>query len=351
MKALTPRRLLALTVPILAATTLAACGSSGTSIKSAAATEATVPTISSTVPPGTTLKVAQQFGAEQLPIQLAGLTTPAAMTIDWSNFTGGPQIVQALEANAIDVGLLGDVPLAYTQVAKKGIVAILAFKASGASSGVVAAPGEHFTSLADLKGKRVAYTQATAPQGFLLQALQAAGLSPSAVHLVNISSQANVTAALIAHSIDAAAFTEPLISTYLNKNPTASVIERSGGISSGLSYLVTTQQALENPAKSAAIGQFVKELVGGDLWENSHEAAWVRAYYVGKEDLPAALGDKVYQLAGPTTFPVIGPAVYAKQQALLSVLSAASFLPTGLNAQGEFDPRYNAIIQAAANPS
>jgi sulfonate transport system substrate-binding protein len=233
------------------------------------------------VPAGTTLRVAQQFGAEQLPIQLAGIQTPAGLTLDWSNFIGGPQIVQALEANAIDIGLLGDVPLAYTQVANKGIVAIVAFKASGAASGIVSAPGEHFQSLADLKGKSIAYTQATAPQGFLLEALAKAGISPSSVHLVNISSQANVTAALVAHSVDAAALTEPIITTYVNKNPTASVIARSGGISSGLSYLVTNQQALKNPAKAAAIGQFVKELVGGDLWENTHEAAWVQAYYVG----------------------------------------------------------------------
>ena len=79
---------------------------------------------------------------------VAGTTaSPRRSTIDWSNFIGGPQIVQALEANAIDVGLLGDVPLAYTQVAKKGIVAIVAFKASGAASGIVSAPGEHFHPL------------------------------------------------------------------------------------------------------------------------------------------------------------------------------------------------------------
>jgi sulfonate transport system substrate-binding protein len=344
------RRLQALIVPVLATTGLAACASSGAATSSSG-TATTAPTIAATVPAGTSLRVAQQFGAEQLPIQLAGIRTPAGLTIDWSNFIGGPQIVQALEANAIDVGLLGDVPLAYTQVAHKGIVAIVAFKASGASSGIVSAPGEHFQSLADLKGKSIAYTQATAPQGFLLEALRLAGVNPSSVHLVNIASQANVTAALIAHSIDAAALTEPIISTYINKNPTASVIERSGGISSGLSYLVTTQQALKNPAKAAAIGQFVQELIGGDRWENTHEAAWVQAYYVGKEDLPVALGNKVYDLNGPTTFPAIGSAVYAKQQTLLNVLIGASFLPAGLNAQAEFDPRYNAIIQSAAGAS
>jgi hypothetical protein len=45
---------------------------------------------------------------------------------------------------------------------------------------------------------------------------------------------------------------------------------------------------------------------------------------------------------------VIGPTVYAAQQTILNVLSGASFLPAGLKASAEFDPRYNSIIQAAA---
>ena len=73
--------------------------------------------------------------------QAAGHSHAAPLSIEWSNFIGGPQVVQALEANAIDLGALGDVPLAYTQVADKGIVAVAALKTAGATSGIVSAPG------------------------------------------------------------------------------------------------------------------------------------------------------------------------------------------------------------------
>ncbi len=351
-------------LPLLAVlvAALAACGSSSKAASSAnvnaanaanAATAASTP--ATTVPPtdvpaGTTLKVAQQFEASQLPIQLSGTTAiPSTLTIDWSNFTGGPQVVQALEANAIDVGLVGDVPLAYIAAAGKGLVAIAATKTPGKSSGIVTAPGENINSVADLKGKKVAYTQSTAPQGFLLRTLQQAGLSKSDVHLVNIASQSEVNAALTSHSIDAAATTEPLITKYLSKNPTAKELAKSSApdTTSGISYLVSTQAALSNPAKEAAIADFLKASVAAQTWINNNEAEWVQQYYVGKQQITTALGQKVYSLTDPANYVPIDSSVTSAQQTIIDALAANGFLPAGLKASTELDGRFNSVITAA----
>lgn len=331
---------------------LTACTSSSGSTAGASAVSAPQATATS-VPAGTVLKVAQQFYAEQLPIKLSGTTAiPSTLSIDWSNFTGGPQIVQALEDNAIDLGILGDVPVAYTQAAHKGVVAVAAFRNSGQTYGVVTAPGEKITGLAGLKGKKVAYTQATAPQGYLLQALKSVGLSKNNVELADIASQADTTAALTSHSIDAASLPEPIITEYLSKNPTAREIAKSSTANtSGLTYFVTTEKALKDPAKVAAIGDFLKAMVAGYKWENAHAATWVQQYYVGQQQLTAALGRKVYNLTGPTSFPPIGPSVIGAQQKVINALAANGFLPTGLQASGEFDDRFNDIIQRAAASS
>lgn len=349
-----PRRALAAVALLaIASAALSACSSGASSASGSTDAAATAQATTGTVPPGTVLKVAQQFYAEELPIKLSGTKAiPSTLSIDWSNFTGGPQIVQALEANAIDLGELGDVPVAYTQVANKGVVVVAAFKQSGETYGIVSAPGEHLTSIASLKGKKVAYTQATAPQGYLLQALKGAGLSKSDVDLVNIATQADVTAALTSHTIDAAALTEPLITEYLAKNPTATEVNKSSlATTSGYSYFVSTEQALSNPTKAAAIGDVLKALVAGFKWENANGPEWIQQYYVGQQQLTTALGQKVYDLAGPTSFPVIGPAVIATQQKVLDVLAANGFLPSGLQASKEFDSRFNNIIQAAARSS
>jgi sulfonate transport system substrate-binding protein len=329
---------------------LAACASSKSSDPSGSSSTAALQATTGSVPAGTVLKVAQQFDAEELPIKLSGTKAiPSTVSIDWSNFTGGPQIVQALEANAIDLGILGDVPVAYTQVANKGIVAVAAFRSSGETYGIVTAPGVSITSLAGLKGKKVAYTQATAPQGYLLQALKSARLSGADVDLVNIASQSDVTAALTSHSIDAAALTEPLITEYLIKNPTATKIAKSSpATTSGLTYFLTTEADLKNPVKVTAIADFLKAMVAANKWENANGPTWIQQYYVGEEQLTTALGQKVYNLTGPTSFPVIGPSVYAAQQKVVNVLAANGFLPTGLNAKGEFSTRFNTVIQQAA---
>jgi sulfonate transport system substrate-binding protein len=350
---LRPRRALTVVTLVTAAGIgLAACSSSGGTSSSAASSSVNVAKATAAkVPAGTVLKVAQQFDADELPIKLSGTKAiPSTLSIDWSNFSGGPQILQALEANAIDLGQLGDVPVAYSQPANKGLEVVAAFRYSGANNGIVTAPGENIPNLASLKGKKIAYTQATTTQAYLLRVLASVGLSKSDVTLVNIASQADVTAALTSHSVDAAAFTEPLITEYLSKNPSATEISKSSlATTSGYTYFVTTKQALQDPAKVAAIGDFLKAMVAGYQWENANEAAWVQQYYVGQQQLTTALGEKLYNLYGPYSFPSIGPAMYANQQKVINVLETNGFLPAGLKASEEFDPAFNNIVEAAAS--
>jgi sulfonate transport system substrate-binding protein len=336
----------------LVAVGAAACGSSSStkaaSSDSATSTPANV--ISTAVPAGTVLRVAQQFDADLLPIQLSGATLPSTLKIDWSNFTGGPQVVQALEAGAIDVGTLGDVPLAYTEVANKGVVAIVATQTAGRTSGIVTAPGSNITSIAQLKGKKLAFTQATAPQGFMLHALQNAGLSKADVDLINIASQSQVSAALESHSVDAAATAGQLIYQYQAKNPDTKVLAWSQAPvnTSGYGYWVTTQSALANPAKAAAIAAFIRAEIAGQKWVNANPTIWIQKYYVGVEKLSTTLGTQLNNATGVTTFPPINSAVISAQQTVIDLLSTNGFIPTGLQASKQLDSRFNSVIAAAS---
>jgi sulfonate transport system substrate-binding protein len=302
--------------------------------------------VATKVPSGTTLRVADQFEGTQLPLQLSGQLTKLPFTVQWSEFVGGPGVIQALEANAVDLGVLGDVPLVYPQASGNDLVAVAATQSSGKTSGIVSAPGEDLTSVGQLKGKKVAYTASTAPQGFLYSALQKAGVK--GVTLIDIATQSDVTSALESDSVDAAALTYPLISNYLVANPTAHLVERSNlNIVSGYSYFVTTKAVLADPAKAAAIGQFLKGFVTANAWRNAHPAQWVTAYYIGEEKLPPDVAQATNTLNGSTAFVPITAAVIAKQQRVADLLAANKAIPEKVDASAEFDNRFNGIIRQA----
>ncbi len=81
---------------------------------------------------------------------------------------------------------MGDLPasLAVT-VGPAGQGAVAVDLPIGASEYLLAKPG--ITSIAQLRGKPVAYTTGTAEQAFALRALNSAGLTQPAVHQVNVS--------------------------------------------------------------------------------------------------------------------------------------------------------------------
>jgi sulfonate transport system substrate-binding protein len=304
--------------------------------------------IPSQVPPGTTLRVADQFEGTQLPLQLSGAAAKLSFPISWSEFVGGPAVIQALEANAVDVGVLGDVPLAYTQVGHSGIVAVAITQTSGHSSGIVSAPGAGITNLKGLRGKNVAYTASTAPQGYLYSALASAGLNRNTTHLVDIAAQSNVTAALQSHAVDAAALTYPLIATYLAQNPTAHLLQRANlSTVSGQAYIVTTEAVLSDPAKEAALGHFLRAFVAANQWRNTHASQWVQAYYVGQEKLTTELGTETNDLTGPTSFDLVDPATIQQQQRVADLLTFNRAVPRKLNAAKEFATRFNPFVSAA----
>jgi sulfonate transport system substrate-binding protein len=306
--------------------------------------------ISTTVPPGTTLRFADQFEDTQLPLQLSGEESKLSYPIAWSEFVGGPAVIQALEANAVDVGVLGDAPLAYTQVSHSGLVAFGVEQTNGRDYAIVSAPGEDITSVKGLNGKKVAYTAATGPQAFLYASLQNASLSRKDVDLINIAIQSNTTAALQSHSVDAATLTYPLVATYLADNPTAHLIKQGNlNLTSGQTYFVTTQAVLANKAKEAALGQFIKAFVIANQWRNENSAQWVTSYYVGQEGLTDALGTTTNNLVGTTNFDLVDSATIAAQQKVAGLLTENRAIPRRLDASGEFTTRFNVFVEQGLN--
>src|SRR5580704_4530090 len=135
----------------------------------AGAASSTVKKVLTKVPAGTTLRVGDQLGVLESPLAAAGQNKGFPYSVSYSNFVGGPPMLQAFAAGAIDVGWVADTPLIFAQAAHQGVVAVAAYATKNASYQLVAASGSSIKSWKDLKGKKVAYQQGTSLEAVLLQ--------------------------------------------------------------------------------------------------------------------------------------------------------------------------------------
>jgi sulfonate transport system substrate-binding protein len=167
-----------LSLAVAAALTATACGSSASSASSGDGGGGGN---------AVTLRVGDQNKQLEEPLDLSGQSKGTSYGLQWSNFLDGPHMDAAFAAGKIDVGFLGDSPalLATASGANAVVVGALKFQPNSAYA-LVAKPGSGITTLADLRGKKVAFTQATALQGYALQALGTVGLTQKDITVVNV---------------------------------------------------------------------------------------------------------------------------------------------------------------------
>lgn len=140
--------------------------------------------------------------------------------IDWQNFTSGPPVTNAMVANKLQIGMMGDYPLiinGYTfqsnPDSKSYLVSLLAYNAEGSGNGVVVNKDSPYYRLEDLKGKSVSVPFGSAAHGMLLKVMQDHGWPDDYFKLSNQSPEVG-SSNLQEHKIDAHAdfvpFTELL---------------------------------------------------------------------------------------------------------------------------------------------
>ena len=126
-------------------------------------------------------------------------------------------------------------------------------------------------SVADLKGKQVAYVDSTTAHYFLLKMLEKAGLSWNDITPVKLSTSDGLTA-LIGGKVDAlASYGNAIISAKQNG---ATTLASAKDILSGNFPIEATPDAIEDPGKHAAIVDYLERLNKFDEWTRNNEQKW-----------------------------------------------------------------------------
>jgi sulfonate transport system substrate-binding protein len=104
-----------------------------------------------------------------------GLQKAGVGKVGWVEFQFGPPMLEAITAGSIDIGSVGDTAPIFAQAGGGDIVYALAVPTS--PHGILVPGNSPIRSLAELKGKRVAFGKGSSAHSILLKALKYAGLS------------------------------------------------------------------------------------------------------------------------------------------------------------------------------
>lgn len=213
------------------------------------------------------LIVGDQKGNARAVMSAAGELNNVPYEIKWYEFPNAAPLLESLNSQHLDAGLVGDGPLSFAVAAGAQIRAIQASQYLG--NAIVVKKDSALHSIADLKGKKVATVKGSAGQNMVLNALHEAGLPDDSVSFV-FTTPSEATLALDNGAVDAVATWEPYVSFAVAQSGDRIAID--GKNSPVSNYLVATDSAIAS--KREQLADFRERLIRARAWGVAHPQAY-----------------------------------------------------------------------------
>jgi aliphatic sulfonates family ABC transporter substrate-binding protein len=183
---------------------------------------------------------------------LETLLGPQGFGVEWIEFQFGPPMLEAMRVGSIDLGAVGDTPPVFAQAAHGDLLYIAAN--SGAPQSVLLPAGSKIQTLADLKGKKLAFGRGSSAHNFALLVLEKAGLRYDDIEPVHLG-PADAGAAFERGAIDAWSIWEPYTSLF-NTRPGVRTLTTNTEIGAQFGYIMGNGPFVRaNPALTASVLQ------------------------------------------------------------------------------------------------
>jgi len=135
---------------------------------------------------------------------------PLGIEIKWVDFQFGPPLLEAINVGAVDFGFVGDSPPIFAQAGGARIRYVAAVKSDGNTQAIIVPKDSPIKTLADLKGKRVAFGKGSSAHNLLVVALEKAGLAWGDIPPAPLA-PADATAAFLKGAVDAWSIWDPYL--------------------------------------------------------------------------------------------------------------------------------------------
>ena len=262
----------------------------------------------------------------------------APYRVDWKHFQAAAPLAEALNTGDLDLGFLGDSGFLFL-AAKQAPVKLIGVSRQNPDTIALLVPKDSpVKTIADLKGKKVAYWPGAWSQQLTLRALEQAGLPESHVQLIKLM-PIDAAAALPQGSIDAFPVWEPYISQQILFSGARPILTAKN-LMPGLSAIAASTPAIDS--KREAIADFLGRVKQARAWVDNHTDQYADLW-AKKANLDQDVSRHWLRQAHMSVGPV-------DQQAAADLQSTADFLfkvnalPAPLATAGIIDTSFNQAL-------
>jgi|HubBroStandDraft_1064217.scaffolds.fasta_scaffold02555_2 aliphatic sulfonates family ABC transporter substrate-binding protein len=228
--------------------------------------------------------------------------------VEWTDHATGMQVIDAIAAGALDVGVVGEAPPVFAQASRAPVVYLAAEPPAPEGEAIVVLEPSQIRSLSDLRGRSLAVSRGANVVYFVARALEEAGLTWRDI-TVRPLSPADARAAFVRGEVDAWAIWNPILAALEHALPMR-VLRDARGLASNRAFYVGRQAFAD--AQPEIVEVFIGQVGAVGRWANTSRelAARLLAPQVGfpQPAIEAALARTPFDAQ-----PLDGEAILAQQ--------------------------------------
>src|ERR1700712_75406 len=284
-----------------------------------------------------TLQVGDQKGGTESLLRAAGALDDLPYKVAFPTFTSGPPQIEAATAGKIDFAITGNTPPIFGAASNAKVKVVSAYNGGGVGDQILVRADSPITTIAELKGKRIAVGKGSSAHGHILGQLKNAGLTPADVDLVYLQ-PADALSAFQQRAVDSWAIWDPYTAQVAQQFPVRS-IGQAKDATNGHWFGVATDQALADAKRNTALQDFLIRFEKAAKWAQDHPQEWAQNYAAAVGlDPKAAEVSQARSLRLPTQ---LNDDVVASEQKLADLFAASGQIQSAPKFADWVDRRYN----------
>lgn len=243
------------------------------------------------------------------------------VTVELLLFTSGPPLLEALNAESIDIGGTGDTPPIFAQAAGVPLVYVASALSNGGSA-LLVPENSPITSVDELKGKKVAFSPGSSAHLFTVRALEQAGLTYEDIEPVLLQ-PGDARAAFDGGSVDAWTVWDPFVTIAVN-TVNARPILTSADLPPVRGYQLASQKFVEEQPEALQI--ILEQTQAATEWsiENADEYA---AFLEETSGVPAEVWLAIRETYGINPQEYLNEDIIAEQQEIADKFYELGLIP------------------------
>lgn len=188
------------------------------------------------------------------------------VTVQWLEFPGGPQLLEGLNAGAVDVGTVGETPPIFAQAGGVDLVYVGSEPPAPKGEAIIVPADSPIRTVADLRGKKVALNRGSNVHYLLVKALQSAQVDYKEIVPAYLA-PADARAAFVQRGVDAWVIWDPYYAAAQRQTGARVIVDGEGLVRNTQYYVASRKFAAAQPQLVHAL---LDETAKVDEWARDH---------------------------------------------------------------------------------